>query len=174
MCEVPTSQFWHQQLHLQKLHFFILLHSYIQKRREIVLISVIQRISLPLRMLYLQRGQVALIRSHLTMHVEWKWWLHGSAWSSVPSSYGVRQMQHSWKEEKNSDTAKIYLKSPCFSSMTRIIGHPIHRKDRNILYQTGDSVPNSFKQSYIAISRIWTHKLIGFMVHTWLSVRCKS
>lgn len=56
--------------------------------------------SFPLRMLYLQRGHVAFILSHFTMHVEWKWWLQGRAWSSVPSSYELRHMQHSYEKKK--------------------------------------------------------------------------
>lgn len=51
--------------------------------------------SLPLRMLYLQSGQFACIRSHFVMHIEWKWWLQGRADSSTPSSYDERHMQHS-------------------------------------------------------------------------------
>lgn len=51
--------------------------------------------SFPLTILYLQRGQVAFIFSHFTIHVEWKWWLQGSVWSSAPSSYGQRHIQHS-------------------------------------------------------------------------------
>ena len=64
------------------------LHSYIQKERErdfilafqkrmylhsghAVFIPVLQTFSLPLRMLYLQRGHVAFIRSHLPMHSAW-------------------------------------------------------------------------------------------------------
>lgn len=39
-----------------------------------------------LRMLNLQRGQVALMRSHLSMQVSWKWCLHESSLSSVPFS----------------------------------------------------------------------------------------
>ena len=73
----------------------IFIHKQEETVKQVRLILVLHRISLPLRMLYLQSGQVALIRSHLIMHVEWKWWLHGSAWSSVPSSYGIRQTQHS-------------------------------------------------------------------------------
>jgi len=46
-------------------------------------------------MLYLQRGHVALILSHFTIQVEWKWWLQGRAWSSAPSSYELRHMQQS-------------------------------------------------------------------------------
>lgn len=53
--------------------------------------------SFPLRILYLQRGQVAFIFSHFTMHDEWKWWLQGRACSSAPSSYEQRHIQHSWK-----------------------------------------------------------------------------
>lgn len=54
-----------------------------------------------LRMLYLQRGHVALIRSHLMMHPEWKWCLQGRESSSVPSSYCARQMQHSCENKTN-------------------------------------------------------------------------
>ena len=48
-----------------------------------------------LRILNLQSGQVAFIRSHLLMHPQWKWWLHGRVQSSAPSTYRERQMQHS-------------------------------------------------------------------------------
>jgi hypothetical protein len=77
-------------VHGEKLHVFIInLDNY--------------GVSEPLRMLYLHSGQVAWIRSHLIMHVEWKWWLHGSAHSSIPSSYVARQMQHSYKHQMNNE-----------------------------------------------------------------------
>lgn len=38
------------------------------------------------KMLYLQRGQVALIYSHLSTQTQWKWWPQGSSLNSTPSS----------------------------------------------------------------------------------------
>lgn len=51
----------------------------------------------PCPMLNLQRGQVAFIRSHLTMHRVWKWWLQGSMHSWTPCTYWARHMQHAYK-----------------------------------------------------------------------------
>lgn len=39
------------------------------------------------------------MRSHLVMHVQWKWWLQGRAANSAPSSYDERQTQHSWRNK---------------------------------------------------------------------------
>ncbi len=50
---------------------------------------------LPCIILYLQRGQVAFMRSHLSIQALWKWCLQGISRNSTPSSYGNRQMQHS-------------------------------------------------------------------------------
>lgn len=50
-----------------------------------------------LRILHLQRGQLAFIRSHLLMHTQWKLWLQGRVQSSTPSTYRERQMQHSYQ-----------------------------------------------------------------------------
>lgn len=91
--------------------------------------------SFPLRMLYLQRGHVAFILSHFTMHVEWKWWLQGRAWSSVPSSYELRHMQHSYEKKKywsNQSpytifyTYKLPCKCPWKSNLNWMLHHTIH------------------------------------------------
>jgi hypothetical protein len=55
----------------------------------------------PLRILNLQSGQVAFVRSHRLMHALWKWWVQGSRYSSVPSTYGHRQIQHSYSKIRN-------------------------------------------------------------------------
>jgi hypothetical protein len=54
-----------------------------------------------LRMLYLHRGHVALICSHLSIQPQWKWCPQGSSRSSAPSSYPERQIQHSWIDHVN-------------------------------------------------------------------------
>jgi hypothetical protein len=35
------------------------------------------------------------------MHAQWKWWVQGSRYSSVPSTYGHRQIQHSYIKIRN-------------------------------------------------------------------------
>ena len=37
---------------------------------------------------------LSLSRSHSSMHVLWKWWLHGSRFTTSPSTYSPRQTTH--------------------------------------------------------------------------------
>lgn len=71
----------------------------------------------PLRILNLQSGQVAFVRSHRLMHALWKWWEQGSRYSSVPSTYGHRQIQHSessgWRD---SSLIWLWLYEPVLAS----------------------------------------------------------
>lgn len=50
----------------------------------------------PLRILNLHSGQVAFVRSQRLMHPQWKWCVQGRRYSSSPSTYGHRQIQHSY------------------------------------------------------------------------------
>lgn len=50
----------------------------------------------PLRILNLQSGQVAFVWSQRPMHSQWKWCVQGRRYSSAPSTYGQRQIQHSY------------------------------------------------------------------------------
>uniref|UniRef100_A0A2P2JSA2 Uncharacterized protein MANES_08G066900 n=1 Tax=Rhizophora mucronata TaxID=61149 RepID=A0A2P2JSA2_RHIMU len=80
-------------------------------------------------MLNLQRGHVAFIRSHLLMHLQWKWWLHGRVYNSTPSTYLERQMQHS-ESSGSRKSSLIGLASPdltrtpstsCFLSSSNVL-----------------------------------------------------
>lgn len=65
--------------------------------RPILLSRMSQTNVSALRILNLQSGQVAFVRSHRLMHPQWKWWVQGRRYSSSPATYGDRQIQHSYK-----------------------------------------------------------------------------
>ena len=62
----------------------------------------------PFTMLNLHSGHVGFVLNHLSMHEQWKWWRQGSSRSSAPSSYTLKQMQHSCKGMGGANNKRVF------------------------------------------------------------------